>query len=97
MSSDLPMTPDEARRLAVLEASYHAHERHCAERWQDLRRTIEGNQARREEQHEANVARLNAIENAISNARGGWKALAAAGTVGGSIVAVVVKLLPAIK
>lgn len=83
MSPAQPMTPDEARRLASLEAKHDAHVDNCGERWELLRADLAG--IRND---------VSAIKITLAQAKGGWRALAAAGAIGGAIMAGATKILP---
>lgn len=77
------MTSEEARRLASLEAQHAAHVDHCGERWDLLRADLAGIRSD-----------VGAIKITLAQAKGGWRALAAAGAIGGAIVAASAKILP---
>lgn len=87
------MSDDFAQRLARLEAGHNGHVDHCAERWAEVRKQLEAMAASAAQRHEANVVRLGAIETTLAEARGGWKYLVAAGSIGAAIASAVAALL----
>ena len=84
MAEPTPMSDDERRQLAAVAATLNAHLTHCTESSTLFRADMK--------ELRSDVA---AIKDSLAQAKGGWKALAASGTIGGAIVAAAMKFLPA--
>jgi hypothetical protein len=88
-----PPSPTIAERVATVEADV----RHLRDDVSEIKATVQAMAQSQAGMHASNDERLKAIETTLAEARGGWKTLMAAGTIGAGVASVGAGIIAKLK